>query len=58
MTTGSAKFLPHLTTVEVKAAHWPQLEAPEEVNDAIEKWLVAFPPSSAKGEEGRKKDEL
>jgi len=35
----SAKYVSKLTTVEVEAAHWPQLEKAVEVNTALREWL-------------------
>ncbi|KDQ15549.1 hypothetical protein BOTBODRAFT_65259 [Botryobasidium botryosum FD-172 SS1] len=36
---GSAEHVPKMATVEVDAAHWPQLEKPAEVNKALREWL-------------------
>ncbi|TDL17638.1 alpha/beta-hydrolase [Rickenella mellea] len=39
---GSEKFIPHLTVETIDAAHWPQLEKPNEFNVILRKWLDNF----------------
>ncbi|KAF7799971.1 hypothetical protein EIP86_011214 [Pleurotus ostreatoroseus] len=43
----SEEFVPHLTTKSVDAAHWLQLEKPDEVNAIMKEWLEQwYPPVS------------
>ncbi|PSR88468.1 hypothetical protein PHLCEN_2v5148 [Hermanssonia centrifuga] len=44
----SAEFIPNLTTETVVAAHWLQLENPDEVNAIMRRWLDQYyPPMDA-----------
>ncbi|THH02215.1 hypothetical protein EW026_g620 [Hermanssonia centrifuga] len=40
----SAEFIPNLTTETVVAAHWLQLEKPDEVNAIMRRWLDQYYP--------------
>jgi soluble epoxide hydrolase/lipid-phosphate phosphatase len=60
-TLKSSKYVPHLTTETVKAAHWPQLEKPEIVNGFIRKWMASDrskPSVMEEKKESTERDEL
>ena len=44
---GSNAYIPNLTTETIYAAHWPQLERPQEFNLILERWLNGLPPTSS-----------
>ncbi|KAH9949141.1 alpha/beta-hydrolase [Amylocystis lapponica] len=48
---GSEAFLPRVTTVLCKGAHWLQLENPREVNRHMREWLGALPSLSGADEQ-------
>lgn len=41
MAAGMKQYFTNLTWQDIKSGHWAMLEVPDQVNDAVEKWLKA-----------------